>query len=122
MQRVYLYADGPTSAGIALIKVIATGARTNPVSLVLGARRVESSRLRTWGIEMNIAQTFSKRTLALLVAIGMMGCSGMSQRGVDTAAGAGVGAVGGAVLTGGSAIGTVGGAVVGGVVGNQIGK
>jgi len=46
----------------------------------------------------------------------------MSQRGADTAVGAGVGAVGGAVLTGGSPLGTVGGAAVGGVVGNQIGK
>lgn len=36
--------------------------------------------------------------------------------------GAGVGAVGGAVLTGGSALGTVGGAAVGGVIGNQVGK
>lgn len=46
----------------------------------------------------------------------------MSQRGEDTAIGAGVGGVAGAVLTGGSAVGTVGGAVVGGVVGNQIRK
>jgi len=33
-----------------------------------------------------------------------------------------VGAVGGALLTGGSTLGTVGGAAVGGVVGNQVGK
>jgi osmotically inducible lipoprotein OsmB len=46
----------------------------------------------------------------------------MSQRDRNTAVGAGVGAVGGAVLTGGSGIGTVGGAAVGGVIGNQIGK
>ena len=50
------------------------------------------------------------------------GCNGMSRQGQDTAVGAGIGAVGGAILTGGSAIGTVGGAAVGGVVGNQIGK
>ena len=36
--------------------------------------------------------------------------------------GAGVGAVGGAALSGGSALGTVGGAAVGGVIGNQVGK
>jgi osmotically inducible lipoprotein OsmB len=71
---------------------------------------------------MNCTRLFSIGTLTLLVAMGGVGCSGMSQRGVDTAAGAGIGAVGGAVLTGGSAVGTVGGAVVGGVVGNQIGK
>ena len=46
----------------------------------------------------------------------------MSRQGQDTAVGAGIGAVGGAILTGGSAIGTVGGAAVGGVVGNQIGR
>lgn len=50
------------------------------------------------------------------------GCADMSTRDRDTAVGAGVGAVGGAVLTGGSALGTVGGAAVGGVVGNQVGK
>lgn len=71
---------------------------------------------------MNFTRLFSTGTLMLLVVMGVAGCSGMSQRGVDTAAGAGIGAVGGAVLTGGSGIGTVGGAVVGGVVGNQIGK
>jgi osmotically inducible lipoprotein OsmB len=49
-------------------------------------------------------------------------CGGMSVRDRDTAIGAGVGAVGGAALTGGNAVGTVGGAVVGGVIGNQIGK
>lgn len=52
----------------------------------------------------------------------LAGCGGMSTRGEDTAVGAGVGAVGGAVLTGGSPVGTVGGAVVGGVVGDQVGK
>ena len=49
-------------------------------------------------------------------------CSSMSERDKSTAVGAGVGAVGGAILTGGSAVGTVGGAAVGGVIGNQVGK
>ncbi len=44
----------------------------------------------------------------------------MSTRDRNTAIGAGVGAVGGSVLSGGSALGTVGGAAVGGVIGNQI--
>nr|WP_242031579.1 glycine zipper 2TM domain-containing protein [Pseudomonas fluorescens] len=46
----------------------------------------------------------------------------MSTQGRNTAIGAGVGAVGGAVLTGGSALGTVGGAAVGGIVGHEIKK
>jgi len=56
------------------------------------------------------------------VLLGLGGCGDMSTRDKDTAIGAGVGAVGGAVLTGGSGVGTVGGAVVGGVIGNQVGK
>ncbi|WP_435529022.1 glycine zipper 2TM domain-containing protein [Herbaspirillum seropedicae] len=52
----------------------------------------------------------------------MTGCSNMSQRDKNTAIGAGAGAVGGAILTGGSGLGTVGGAAVGGVIGNQVGK
>ena len=54
--------------------------------------------------------------------LGLAGCSGMSARDKNTAVGTGVGAVGGAILTGGSAVGTVGGAAVGGVIGNQVGK
>ena len=58
--------------------------------------------------------------LALAGVTALAGCSGMSQRDKNTAIGAGVGAVGGAALTGGSALGTVGGAAVGGVIGNQV--
>jgi osmotically inducible lipoprotein OsmB len=56
------------------------------------------------------------------VLFGLGGCGDMSTRDKDTAIGAGAGAVGGAILTGGSGVGTVGGAVVGGVIGNQVGK
>jgi len=65
---------------------------------------------------------FAVSTLTMVVLLGLGGCSGMSTRDKSTAIGAGVGAVGGAVLTGGSAVGTVGGAAVGGVIGNQVGK
>ena len=57
-----------------------------------------------------------------MLLIGLGGCSGMSAQDKNTAVGAGIGAVGGAVLTGGSTIGTVGGAAVGGVIGSQVGK
>ncbi len=50
------------------------------------------------------------------------GCAGMSAQDKNTAIGAGVGAVGGAILTGGSTVGTVGGAAVGGVIGHEVGK
>jgi len=58
--------------------------------------------------------------LAAFVALG--GCAGMTTQEKNTAIGAGVGAIGGAVLTGGSAVGTVGGAAVGGVVGHEVSK
>lgn len=67
----------------------------------------------------------NKRILSLVVGVLVLssaGCSNMSTRDKDTVIGAGIGAVGGAILTGGSALGTVGGAAVGGVVGNQVGK
>jgi osmotically inducible lipoprotein OsmB len=60
--------------------------------------------------------------LAMSCLLTLGACSGMSQQDKSTAVGAGVGAVGGAVLTGGSALGTVGGAAVGGVVGHEIGR
>ena len=72
---------------------------------------------------MNLIYTKKLTSIAILAcAISISACSGMSTRDKATAAGAGIGAVTGAVLTGGSAIGTVGGAAVGGVVGNQVGK
>jgi osmotically inducible lipoprotein OsmB len=69
----------------------------------------------------NIKHLAVSATLAAL-ALGLAGCSGMSQQDKNTAIGAGAGAVVGGVLTGGSAVGTVGGAAVGGVIGNQTGK
>lgn len=61
-------------------------------------------------------------TLAAAAVLGLAGCSGMSERDKATAIGAGVGAVGGSVLTDGSALGTVGGAAVGGVLGREYDK
>lgn len=63
--------------------------------------------------------TFSLLGASLLIGLG--GCAGMSSQDKSTAIGAGIGAVGGAVLTNGSAIGTVGGAAVGGVIGHEVG-
>ncbi|OHE56830.1 MAG: prenyltransferase [Thiobacillus sp. GWE1_62_9] len=60
-------------------------------------------------------------TVAAALFLGLGGCAGMSTQDKSTAVGAGVGAVGGAVLTGGSAIGTVGGAAVGGIIGHEVG-
>jgi osmotically inducible lipoprotein OsmB len=71
---------------------------------------------------MKTMHKFTVSAVAAAMLLGVGGCGDMSTRDKDTAIGAGVGAVGGAVLTGGSAIGTVGGAAVGGVIGNQVGK
>ena len=71
---------------------------------------------------MATRQRIAMNVLAVSLIFGLGACSGMSARDQDTAVGAGIGGVAGAVLTGGSAVGTVGGAVVGGVIGNQIKK
>ena len=71
---------------------------------------------------MKTINRFTASTLAIAALLGMAGCAGMSAQEKNTAIGAGVGAVGGAVLTGGSAVGTVGGAVVGGVIGHELKK
>lgn len=61
-------------------------------------------------------------TLAASMLLGLGGCAGMSQQEKNTAIGAGAGAVGGAILSGGSGLGTAGGAAVGGIIGHEIGK
>ena len=71
---------------------------------------------------MKRIQRFAVSALAAAMLLGLGGCAGMSAQDKSTAIGAGVGAVGGAVLTGGSAAGTVGGAAVGGIIGHEVNK
>ena len=71
---------------------------------------------------MKAMQRFAVSAVAAAVLLGLVGCGEMTTRQRDTAIGAGVGAVGGNVLTGGSTAGTIGGAAVGGLIGNQVGK
>ncbi len=71
---------------------------------------------------MKSTQSLTLSALAAAMLLGLGACAGMSTQDKNTAIGAGVGAVGGAVLTGGSAIGTVGGAAVGGVIGHEVSK
>ncbi len=56
------------------------------------------------------------------MVLSLTACAGMSNQDTNTVIGAGAGALGGAVLTGGSTAGTVGGAVVGGVIGHEVSK
>ena len=65
-------------------------------------------------------RNFSTFVATSALAISLVGCGSMSSRDRSTAVGAGVGALGGAVLGGTAA--TIGGAAVGGVIGNQMGK
>jgi osmotically inducible lipoprotein OsmB len=71
---------------------------------------------------MKTINRFTLSAVAAVTLIGVTACSGMSTQDKNTAVGAGVGAVGGAILTGGSAVGTVGGAAVGGVIGHEVGN
>lgn len=61
---------------------------------------------------------------ACVIAVAALtgGCAGMSNQEKSTAIGAGAGAVGGAILTGGSTAGTLGGAAIGGIIGHETNK
>ena len=64
---------------------------------------------------------YGKRiVLVLVTAMALGGCADLSTRQKNAAAGAAIGGVAGAVLTGGSALGTVGGAAIGGVIGHGV--
>lgn len=69
---------------------------------------------------MKIINAMVAGSLTIAVTLSLGACAGMSAQDQNTAVGAGVGAVGGAVLTGGSTLGTLGGAAIGGVIGNQV--
>jgi osmotically inducible lipoprotein OsmB len=71
---------------------------------------------------MKSMQKSTLGAVAAVILLGLGGCAGMSAQDKSTAIGAGVGAIGGAVLTGGSATGTVGGAAVGGIIGHEVSK
>jgi osmotically inducible lipoprotein OsmB len=60
--------------------------------------------------------------LAVAALLSLGACAGMNQKERGTAVGAGVGAVGGAILTGGSTAGTLGGAAIGGIIGHETNK
>lgn len=71
---------------------------------------------------MNTIWKFSRIAMAGALVLGLGACAGMTNQEKNTAIGAGAGAVGGAILTGGSTLGTVGGAAVGGVIGHEVSK
>ena len=71
---------------------------------------------------MKTIQRHAAVALTAAMLLGLTGCAGMSTRDRNTAIGAGVGAVGGALLTNGNPLGTIGGAAVGGVIGNLVGR
>ena len=71
---------------------------------------------------MKTMKKLTVSALATAALLGLSACSGMSTQDKNTAIGAGVGGVAGAILTGGSTVGTVGGAAVGGIIGNKVGQ
>ena len=71
---------------------------------------------------MNTTKNVAGSVMSVAILLGLSGCAGMSTQDKNTAAGAGIGAVAGAVLTGGSTLGTVGGAAVGGLIGHEVSK
>lgn len=70
-------------------------------------------------------RTYQKTIPATICSIALLmlgGCAGMSNQDKSTAIGAGAGAIGGSILTGGSTAGALGGAAVGGYIGHEIKK
>lgn len=67
--------------------------------------------------EKTLSVVMGAAVLAALTA-----CAGMSEQEKSTAIGAGAGAIGGSILTGGSPAGTLGGAAVGGYIGHEVNK
>lgn len=67
---------------------------------------------------MNVKRTFGVAAV-ICATLAVSACGHMSHRDRNTAIGAGVGALGGAVLTDGSTLGTLGGAALGGIIGHQ---
>jgi osmotically inducible lipoprotein OsmB len=69
--------------------------------------------------------TFKKTyqaTICVVFVSLLSACAGMSAQEKSTAIGAGAGAIGGSILTGGSTAGTLGGAAVGGLLGHELKK
>lgn len=69
---------------------------------------------------MNTHASIARTLLVLAILPAMVACSNLSHRQQNAAIGAGVGAVGGSILTGGSTLGTLGGAAIGGVIGHGV--
>lgn len=69
---------------------------------------------------MVMKKGFVVTAVAVALVMTLSGCSNMSKRDRNTVIGAGAGAVGGAVLTGGGTLGTLGGAAIGGIIGHQV--
>ena len=67
---------------------------------------------------MNPSLRLATAIAAIMLLPALSACSNLSHRQQNAAIGAGVGAVGGAILTGGSTLGTLGGAAIGGVIGH----
>lgn len=88
-------------------------------------QRNASARWPYFTSTVTIMNNFFTRVVHIAAIGGLLtltACAGMSSQEKSTAIGAGVGAVGGSILSGGSAIGTLGGAAVGGVIGHEVNK
>lgn len=67
---------------------------------------------------MNSIKFWTRLAAIAAIVPALAACANLSQQQENAAIGAGVGAIGGSILTGGSTIGTLGGAAIGGVIGH----
>ncbi len=71
---------------------------------------------------MKMIHRLAQGAMVIVMLLSAASCSGMSRQDKNTAIGAGIGAVGGSILTGGGTVGTLGGAAVGGIIGHEMKK
>jgi osmotically inducible lipoprotein OsmB len=114
-----MYANQQTTSFYSNILKVLNEQITEYLSLICQLQQLGKTKSRKRNF-MKTIRTLTVNLGVLALLCGLAGCAGMSARDQNTAVGAGIGAVGGAILTNGSAIGTIGGAAVGGVIGNQI--
>ncbi len=71
---------------------------------------------------MKMIHRLAQSAMVIVMLLSAASCSSMSRQDKNTAIGAGIGAVGGSILTGGGTVGTLGGAAVGGIIGHEMKK
>mgnify|MGYP006188675451 CR=1 FL=1 len=92
--------------------------RDQLTAAIFGASAIGSAFILAFQIPNLFRRLLGEGALTAAIVPVLAACSNLSQQQENAAIGAGVGAIGGSILTGGSTLGTLGGAAIGGVIGH----